>query len=77
MGLSWNLKLNSSKCVAMRFGSRSAVAMSQGSYSVDGCELNFVQSYRDLGVIIDPSLRFHLHIDSVVGKAGSLMGELL
>ena len=51
--------------------------MSDDKYCVDGRELDFVQSYRDLGVVIDPSLKFHLHINCVVGKAGSLMGELL
>ena len=74
---SWNLRLNADKCVVMRFGGRSSVATVPAKYSVNGRELAVVSSYRDLGVIIDPSLKFHLHVNSVVGKAGSLMGDLL
>ena len=65
------------KCVVMRFGSRSSVATVLAKYTVNGRELAVVGSYHDLGVIIDPSLKFHLHVNSVVGRAGLLMGDLL
>ena len=74
---SWNLKLNIDKCVAMRFGKRSLHNFSMVRYSIDGRELEFVTSYRDLGVVVDCSLRFHVHINIVVGRAGALMGDLL
>ena len=65
------------KCVVMRFGSRSSLATVLAKYTVNGRELAVVGSYRDLGVIIDPLLKFHLHVNSVVGRAGLLMGDLL
>ena len=46
-------------------------------YVIDGQVLQFVSSYRDLGVVFDCSLRFHVHVNIVVGKAGSLMGNML
>ena len=60
--------------LVMRFGSRSAASAMTAKYRVDGEELKFVQTYRDLGVVVDVALRFHSHINIVVGKAGSLMG---
>ena len=36
-----------------------------------------VDSYKDLGVMVDPSLKFHKHVRVVVGRAGSMIGELL
>ena len=74
---SWNMKLNSSKCVAMRFGRKNVDTVSTVEYVIDGQGLEFVSSYRDLGVVVDCSLRFHVHVNIVVGKAGGLMGDLL
>ena len=67
---SWNLKLNASKCVAIRFGIGSSVEALDGTYFVEGNSLSFVSSYRDLGVTVDTSLRFHQHISGVVDRAG-------
>ena len=72
---SWNLKLNASKCVAMRFGKR--VTSSDVRYKINGVELKFVPHHRDLGVIIDVKLKFHDHVTTVVGRVGGLMGNLL
>ena len=47
------------------------------SYNIDGNLLDFVSSHKDLGVLIDPELRFHDHFQSAVRKAGGLAGELL
>ena len=33
--------------------------------------------YRDLGVVVDCDLRFHSHVSVVVGRAASLMRDLL
>jgi len=77
IGRSWNLKLNADKCVAMRFGKRNVDSVSSVGYFVEGKALRFVSSYRDLGVVIDSSLRFHAHVNVVVGRVGGLMGDLL
>ena len=74
---SWNMKLNAEKCVAIRFGKTRNDNLQNVRYLIDGREIDWVSSCRDLGVVVDSSLRFHAHVDSVVGKAGGLVGELL
>ena len=73
--LSWNLKLNPAKCVIMRFGERSGT--DQVAYSIYGTNLIFVDSYKDLGVTIDSGLKFHAHVNAVIGKAGAMINNLL
>ena len=73
---SWSLKLNPAKCVVMRFGERLHEARVL-DYQISGETLRFVEVYRDLGVVVDSSLRFHRHVDIVVGKAGSMISNLL
>ena len=75
---SWNLKLNPTKCVIIRFGqgTRSQVDDSN-SYWIEGKRLQFVSKHRDLGIVVDSSLKFHNHVGQVVGKVGCMMGDLL
>ena len=73
---SWNLKLNADKCVVIRFGAKYESGDRSG-YFVDGRELKLVKSHKDLGVVVDSSLKFHQHIDSIVGKAAGLANQLL
>ena len=75
--MSWSLSLNAGKCVAIRFGECRAAEREREPYTLNGTALEYVSSYRDLGVIVDEKLRFHSHIDSVVRKAGGLLGNLL
>ena len=77
---SWNLVLNPAECVVMRFGAREMI--DEGStnwmrYNVRGVPLKYVSTYRDLGVIVDVRLRFHSHVDVVVGKTGGMLSNLL
>ena len=46
-------------------------------YHINNVKLDFVDSYKDLGVIIDTSLKFHDHIRTVVGRMGGLLNDLL
>lgn len=46
-------------------------------YSLAGRLLSFVDSHRDLGVIVDNKLMFNLNVDSAAQKASSLFGDLL
>lgn len=46
-------------------------------YYLDGVQLRFVESHRDLGVTVDTRLRFHQHVREVVGKAAGLAINLL
>ena len=73
---SWNLRLNISKCVAMRFGGQKSDEI-PAYYNIGGKFLEFVSVHRDLGVEVDFRLRFHEHACEVVQKAGSLTGKLL
>ena len=70
------LRLNSKKCVVMRFG---AVGMSEqeSNYIVNKRRLKFVNVYKDLGVRVDARLRFHEHVNVTCGKAAGLMNSLL
>ena len=70
----WNLKLNVDKCKVMRFGRGN---VGEARYLLNGTRLESVNVYRDLGVMVDVSLRFHHHVKSIAGKAGSLMNCLL
>ena len=72
---SLNLRLNPLKCTVMRFGDRRG--HSEVQYSISGQALCFVNSVKDLGVLVDSSLRFHGHIREVARKAGGLMSSLL
>ena len=46
-------------------------------YNVAGADLSVVESSRDLGVLVDSSLRFHAHIRQIVAKAWGLANNLL
>ena len=74
---SWGLRLNPLKCCAMRFGKGTQRTEESTRYYIEDHLLQFVESYKDLGVIVDSSLRFHQHIRLLTAKAGGLMGELL
>ena len=75
---SWNLSLNAAKCVVMKFGSGIGSGVGAGSgYQLGDAELKLVSSHKDLGVIVDSSLKFHTHISTVVRKASGLGNQLL
>ena len=75
---SWNLALNASKCVVVRFGVMGPPDGHCGSgYFLDGVELKRVRSHVDLGVEVDPFLRFHSHIATIIRKASGLSNQLL
>ena len=71
----WNLKLNPAKCMVMRFGER--VDGNCEKYQIFGESLQFVKVYKDLGVYVDVKLRFHEHVNLVVGRASSMISNLL
>ena len=73
--LSWNLKLNSNKCVVMRFGC--SYEDGGSGYFINDSELQLVKSHRDLGILVDHQLKFHLHVDTIVSKASQMANQLL
>ena len=53
VSLSWSLSLNARKCVVVRFGECRAAEREREPYTLNGTALEYVCSYRDLGVIVD------------------------
>ena len=74
---SWNLILNPAKCVIIRFGSTNYNNGDDSGYTLGGAPLKLVKTHRDLGVLVDSSLRFHPHISEVVRKASGLANQIL
>ena len=75
---SWNLTLNPSKCVVIRFGGRPCGDdVVNSGYRLEDVPLKLVKSHRDLGVLIDSSLKFHMHVSDVVRKSSGLANQIL
>jgi len=71
----WQLKINPTKCVVLPIGFRRKV--SQIKYSVEGQDIEFVDSQRDLGVIFSATLSSSFHVRHVVKSAVKISGLLL
>ena len=74
---SWSLRLNRGKCVVMRFGRGSAGVGGLSEYMLGGVNLEFVNLYRDLGVLIEPSLKFHKHVQLITCRGSAMVDQLL
>jgi hypothetical protein len=61
------LPISIKKCAVIVFGN---VDVNQ-SFNIDGQSIEFVQEIKDLGITIDPTLKFNVHINRVVNKARS------
>ena len=75
-GVSWGLSMNSSKCVVMRFHGGNW-DLPPPCYFLNGVPLSIASAYKDLGVIIEPNMRFHQHVRLTTQKAGGLASNLL
>ncbi|KAK3875704.1 hypothetical protein Pcinc_019451 [Petrolisthes cinctipes] len=73
-------KFNPSKCVIMQCQRGNMDWSPVGSlqyYHIHGADLPTVDTHRNLGVLVDNSLRFHAHIQTTVNKAAGLANNLL
>ena len=61
----WEIKLNASKCVAVRYGRQ---LDDSRLYNIEGLELNFLDKIKDLGVTFQSSLTFVYHIYEIIKK---------
>ena len=68
---SWNLNFKS-ECVIIRFVEQKLVR--EEVYFIEGKRFVFVGTHKDLGIVIDLGLRFHVHVNSLVR---GIMGDLL
>ena len=77
---SWGLKLNAEKCVVLRF-QRGFVTWndvdSLSRYNINGELIKIVNSHKNLGVTVNTSLRFHIHIRQIVNKVAALSSNFL
>ena len=62
--------MNVQKCVVLRFASCPSAALPEPSYFLNGNWIPVQEKATDLGVIVDVSLKFHGHVQSVAHKAG-------
>ncbi|GMT36907.1 hypothetical protein PFISCL1PPCAC_28204, partial [Pristionchus fissidentatus] len=63
----WNLSLNESKCTVVNYGSLKP----RTQYTINGNDLIPSPSMKDLGVIMQPSLKFSDHVSKLTSKARS------
>ena len=73
---SWGLHMNSDKCAVLRF-SKGLGDTPQACYTLNGRCLPTPTSHGDLGVVIDSSLKFHEHVDSLSQKVAALCHNFL
>ena len=65
------MTLNLKKCKKLTLSRTRPISI---DYFIGSHKLDSVDSFTDLGIILDTKLRFHLHIESSVNKAKSLLG---
>lgn len=65
------IHLNLKKCKHMTFARRPHILR---TYKIDENQLESLNSFVDLGVTMDPKLRFHTHINRITNKASSVLG---
>ena len=68
----WQLLFNASKCKVMHFGNNNQ----QQSYHLNNHTLEASNNEKDLGVIIDEKLKFHIHAASASKKANQMLGVI-
>ena len=76
---SWGLSLNFDKCAVIRFtpGNSNLPYAGVSPYMISGQRVKFVDSHKDLGILVDRSLKFHAHIRQKVGMVSGLTTNLL
>ena len=66
----WQLPFNAKKCKAMHFGANNP----HRKYRMDEHILEVTDQEKDLGVMIDPTLKFHVHTSAATKKANQILG---
>jgi len=70
--IDWQLNINPSKCNIIHFGHNN----NKYTYFLNGSPLNAPETVTDLGVDVDPLLKFDHHINKIIKKAYSRIGIL-
>ena len=66
----WQLPFNASKCKVIHFGHNNQ----RHEYHLDDHTLEKIDNQKDVGVIIDNNLKFHIHSASASKKANQILG---
>jgi len=74
----WQLKIANGKCLVLCISNHRCISNClHQTYSVNGHHLSTVSQVRDLGVIVDSSLKFDKHISLIVRRAQQRAGLIL
>ena len=68
----WQLPFNGKKCKAMHFGANNP----RRKYQMKNHVLEVTDQEKDLGVMVDPSLKFHVHTSTATKKANQILGVI-
>ena len=68
----WQLKINTSKCNIIHFGHKN----NKYKYFLNGSPIGAPETVTDLGVDVDPLLKFDTHINKIIKKSYSRIGVL-
>ena len=68
----WQMKFNEEKCVVMHLGKNNA----KSQYSLGNIVLKGSERERDLGIIVDKTMKFSEQVNSAVGKANATLGMI-
>jgi ribonuclease P/MRP protein subunit RPP40 len=68
----WQLPFNAKKCKSMHFGHNNP----RRTYTLNNQELESIRSEKDLGVMVDDSLKFHVHAAFAAKKANQMLGVI-
>ena len=66
----WQLPFNATKCKIMHFGAKNP----RRNYRMGKHILEATDQEKDLGVMIDPTLKFHVHTAAATKKANQILG---
>ena len=75
--VSWGLSFSFGKCVRMNFCRNFLDAPVPPPYFIADQPIKDVDNHKDLGVRVDASLKFHLHVREIAGKAGGICFTIL
>ena len=65
----WLLNFNISKCHMLHLGPTHCY----GGYYINDSVITPTESVKDLGIIVDPSLKFHIHTSTVTARANRML----
>ena len=66
----WQLPFNATKCKMLHFGANNL----RHPYMLNNHTLESTKSEKDLGIIIDEGLKYHVHTTSATKKANQVLG---